>query len=677
MSNHQTSLSALNFRVKRPQHSWTQEERYLLCCLRRFFVLQYPQITRLFNEIYSTKIRAEGFSEGLKKSTVTTQWEDLGRRFHDDWKHAHHDVPFDQGPSHFNHIFQKIRTAAAALHIALVPRARDLDISRFGLMATTRRAQPAQPVQPAQRKMQTMPAASAQETTTDITEVHQLAIVAQENSCRPSQAATASKPRPHAEITDPIAHIRSYGLNRRAEFPRPNSSAEIPPLLWRFSNDDSAGINSKSGYIAYAFTENLGKIPRPEERLEEFPAWVWSHVNKKRIPSPFISTSMDPLVPLHRALRANKNSIFSLINPGQIEPNHIFLMKDLMKQYSIFTRGYYGTKEYIVWGSISRNAILMSLRVDELLEITNQHPDIKETLQLEVISESRTCKTHLFDRLAARTFDCDFQVGKTVGKLLKLLHLQKEYINDVATALNKSWKFANSEDTAQFLRGVNAGYNETAVPQTEPSSSPPSSNRLSGVGSMDDTDLTAKGDFVLVESSQRNCNDYEEPCNNRAIDESKVRESIDRLSILDSEEDNDMVIVSNTPCPSFKGKEIVRPTEKRPATTQFPVESKFRKTDGILFPSRNRPVAKRQISMFNPNSSSWSPIRDSDEPDTKVVVVKKEEVLPSIEEVEEMKTQTTPIKYRIKQSRSRSSSIESESTIRNDTPMSDRFGRER
>lgn len=381
---------------------------------------------------------------------------------------------------------------------------------------------------------------------------------------------------------------------------------------------------------------------------------------------------------MHRALRANKNAIFSLVNPGQIAKNHVFWMKDLMRQYSIFTRGYYGTKEYIIWGCISRNAILMSFRVDELLEITEKHPDIKEMLQLDVISESKTCKTPLFDRLAAKTFESDFQVGKTVGKLLKLLRLQHEYAHDAAIAFNKSWRFTDSEDTTQFLRGVDSGYDQTAEPpQSDPSSSPPSSNRSSDVGSMDSSELTAQEGFVLVESSQRNRNEHEEVRRNHCATAEKVRESIDRLSILDDEDDGSMVVVSNTPCPpSPKGKEVARSTEKRPATMQFPVESKSRKTDGASFPSRNRPVATRHISMFKPNSASWSPIRDSVEPDTEETSVKKEEILPSIEDVENHQVTTaepptTP--PRIK----RSSSIGSDSTVGNETPAIDRFGRER
>lgn len=177
MSHPQPPLSALNFRVKRPQHSWSQEERYLLCCLRRFFNLQWPQITKIFNEIHASKIHAEGFPlpQGLKKSTVTIQWVDLGRRFHDDWKYVHLDIPFEQGSSHFHYLFQKITTASTALHIGLVPRARDLDVSQFGLMATTRRrAQPAQPIPPVP-PIQHLPATVRQATQAVTTEAQNAA----------------------------------------------------------------------------------------------------------------------------------------------------------------------------------------------------------------------------------------------------------------------------------------------------------------------------------------------------------------------------------------------------------------------------------------------------------------------------------------------------------------------
>lgn len=146
MSKQPPPLSALNFRVKQPQHSWNQEERFILCCMRRFFDLKNDQITRIFNELYAAKIQSEGFSQGLKPTTIHTQWFDLGRRFHDDWKYVHHEIPFSQGPNHFQNLFEKIRAAASALHIGLVARARDLDVSRFDQMSTTRRrTQQAQP----------------------------------------------------------------------------------------------------------------------------------------------------------------------------------------------------------------------------------------------------------------------------------------------------------------------------------------------------------------------------------------------------------------------------------------------------------------------------------------------------------------------------------------------------
>lgn len=122
-------MRALNLREPRIQHRWTQEERMLLCCMKRFFDLSNNNITKIFNNIYETKIRDEGFPNGLPKSTLVTQWEDNKRKNHKDWMIVHREVAFQDGPSFFPQLFEKIRTSAQCLHIGLVPRARDLTIT--------------------------------------------------------------------------------------------------------------------------------------------------------------------------------------------------------------------------------------------------------------------------------------------------------------------------------------------------------------------------------------------------------------------------------------------------------------------------------------------------------------------------------------------------------------------
>ncbi|RAO69083.1 uncharacterized protein BHQ10_005095 [Talaromyces amestolkiae] len=264
--------------------------------------------------------------------------------------------------------------------------------------------------------------------------------------------------------TEVVSRIRSFALASNKK--QPTRPTQVPNILWRFSNDDSMGINHRSGYIANAFLNEIGNIPTPDERAEEFPTWLEIHVRPRKIPSPFISTSTDPLVAVHRALTRGQNAIVSIIDSTQIESQNIFYMKDLMKQYNIYTPGYRGAKEYVVWGTICRPAIISSIRADEFIQIANSHSDIKAAFQLDTISASPNCKSQLHNRLALETFESDFAIGKTVGKFLRIIRLHPVYLEDVSKSLNMSWSFTVAEDTAEFTRGVKHGFDTTMAPSS-------------------------------------------------------------------------------------------------------------------------------------------------------------------------------------------------------------------
>ncbi|OKL56425.1 hypothetical protein UA08_08187 [Talaromyces atroroseus] len=523
---------ALNFRRRRVQHKWTQEERMLLCCMKRFFDLSNRDITKIFNSLYETKIRNEGFSDGLPRSTVNTQWEDLRRKRHLDFNLVHR----EPGSS-----------------VSAVPE-----------------------------------------------------------STENSQSS---------DVPEPITRIRSYALKN--EIQPPTRPSNVPGLLWRFSNDDSMGINHRSGYIAGAFINDIGNIPSPEERAAEFPTWLECHVRPRRIPSPFISSSMDPLVPIHRALTRGKNAF------------------DLMKQYQIYTPGYRGVKEYIIWGAIGRGAIVMSFRADHLITIANEHPDIKNALQLELISVSPNCKSQLYKKIATKEFENDLSIGKVIGKFLRLLHLQQEYVEDVALALNSSWSFTSSETNTDFLRGARQAYQEIASPlqsQTSASQSQSSPDRRPSNIDLGDQDTH---DYVIVDRPQAD----------RTIQDQQLRQSIDRLSIHDNEE--------------------------------LPIQN-YSRVIAARSPSvAARTVATRRISLFDQESESWVVI-----PEAQPSIRGRDLILPSIENgtppceqtdaqppSSQQPTFETPTSSpKIK--RSRSESTDSESTLSPSTPAR-QFSRER
>lgn len=651
-------LIALNMKHRRPQHRWTQEERQILCCMKRFFDLKNKDITRVFNYTYGHKIRAEGFSDGLPTSTLAIQWKDLWRKNHNDWHAVHTDVSFEQGPERFTHLIEKIKYACHTLQIGLVARARDLVVLS--------------PQETSYRRVSQVGTSYAN----DILSVPRHSVIlhspivdqdAQPNpppSSHIPRASQASEALPidatstRSVPTEVVSKIRSFALGSGNE--RPHRPSQVPHILWRFSNDESMGINHRSGYIANAFINEIGNIPTPNERVQEFPTWLEIHVRPRKIPSPFISTTTDPLMAVHRALTRDQNAFVSIIDSTQIESESIFYMKDLMKQYNIYTPGYRGAKEYVVWGAICRPAIVTSIRADELVQIANTYPDIKAALQLDTIRASPNCKSQLHNRLALKTFESDFAVGKTVGKFLRLIRLQSVYLEDVSKSLNTSWSLTISDDTTEFIRGVNEGFHTTIAPLS-PVNVPentfhsqettirsqdesPSDNITQQVAQ--DIDLR---DYVIVDDPQQEDIAHD------------IRQSMDRFSIDDDAE-------------NFSDHQLDTAIQSLPemATT----------------------IATRRISVFEPASEAWVTVPETQCLTPPGVVESVENGLPASSPLDDdneergdddadddddgetvkVKTEllTTPTL-----NHTRSYSESSDSTIGNQTPASKRFSEER
>lgn len=579
-------LFALNPRYRRPQHRWTQEERLLLCSARRFFDLSYKDIAKIFNHIYATKIRAEGFFEGLPAKTLNTQYEDLKKRDHKDWRAVHYDVNFDQGPSLFHHIIEKIRHASQVLHIGLVARARDLVRSPQGrpIIPQSRTSQQSSVI-PRQDGILRAPA--------DNPILHSPVI--DQDRLETSEASTQPSQTP--QVPKSISkRIRSFKLNSNTE--KPIRPSQIPNLLWRFANDESQGINHRCGFVAKEFLDDIFNIPPIEERTKEFGEWVRQHVTRKKMSSALISTSVDPLVVIHRAVTQNKYAFFSLIDSSQIDSQHIFHMQDMIRQFDVWTPGYRGTKEYVVYGCICRSAIVTSIRTDELLKIAETHPDIRAALQLEIIASSPNCKDQLYEKLKEKIFESDFAVGATIGKLLRLCRLPLEYVDDVAALLNKSWSFTSSDDTAEFSRGASQGF-QTNTELSIIDQVPEAMRHSQGTYSESQDESIVNGqhvahnvdaqDYVMVDPVQRE----EAPTDRQAAE---LRHSMDGISIHDDGED-------------FLDDQIgtVNRSPSAMATT----------------------TATRVISVFEPDSESWVMVPETQRLTTPGVVESVENALPA------------------------------------------------
>jgi hypothetical protein len=231
------------------------------------------------------------------------------------------------------------------------------------------------------------------------------------------------------------------------------TEGKVPPLLYRWWNIDSQGINSKYQFRAGLFCDR--EVFNPEDITgTEFKALFRRHVTKQEVATPFISTFSFPLAPIHRALISQKGAMVSIIDTSKVA-SKIFYACPLAAQTRTFTYSWTGYAEYLVWGQIPAEAIVSTVDINTLELIAKLNRDIKRLLQLQVIGKMPRCNQKLRDILATRhKWKSSFQCGLTLRKLLVLLQVPRAYWEYLAPRFAHCWGWKYAAEKRAFLEGV-------------------------------------------------------------------------------------------------------------------------------------------------------------------------------------------------------------------------------
>ncbi|PLN84556.1 hypothetical protein BDW42DRAFT_35259 [Aspergillus taichungensis] len=232
----------------------------------------------------------------------------------------------------------------------------------------------------------------------------------------------------------------------------------IPPVLYRWSNVDSQGVNSKKLFFAGLFGDGVDYFPPEQLQQSEFDAFVKTHISIEKSPTPFISTFTSMLAPLHRALRNQEGAMISIIDTSKLQ-TPVFSARDLVKRLKINIRGYHGGGEYLIWAKVPSPAIVCSYKASTLLEIAKAVDDIGSILQLDTISSFKRARPALHQALKEGPGRRDFESGLTIGKLLSMITVPREYCKLVGEGLTYSWRFTRDGSLEEFHAGVEEGYN--------------------------------------------------------------------------------------------------------------------------------------------------------------------------------------------------------------------------
>ncbi|KAJ6021781.1 hypothetical protein N7540_007285 [Penicillium herquei] len=217
---------------------------------------------------------------------------------------------------------------------------------------------------------------------------------------------------------------------------------QMPTVLFRWYNIDSQGINSEDLIRAGLFTgdDNFDldvNHVRKHEILEMFE----SHVSKAKCPSPFISTFVHPLSPIHRAIRKQNEARLAMIDTSKLGPDAIVIKASTLVQLTnTRTRKWRGYGEYLIWEEVPRNAILCTFKISRLEDIAMDWLDIGEFLQLDVLRNTKFSDKHLYWELAK---NLEMMPGNTLNEALlnmvKLLEVPNEFEETVAQRFKEAW----------------------------------------------------------------------------------------------------------------------------------------------------------------------------------------------------------------------------------------------
>lgn len=233
--------------------------------------------------------------------------------------------------------------------------------------------------------------------------------------------------------TSPLRHIGSPHRPSR-------SSQELPPLLFRWWNKNSHGVNTRTYFQAGAFeaahsTAELSKLEGMDR--QDFLLAFKNHVNRAPVPSPFISTFQSPLAPIHRALRYQDGAAVSVIDPSKLT-TEVFKASPLVEITNTALENWKGFGEYEVWKEIPPSAIVCTFSISELIQVAKNNLVIYDFLQIHLIHSARYCTRFLYSKLAD-ALKSHRKKDTALKRLMELFEVPQDYRDLMCRCFKKAW----------------------------------------------------------------------------------------------------------------------------------------------------------------------------------------------------------------------------------------------
>ncbi|RHZ71376.1 hypothetical protein CDV55_104936 [Aspergillus turcosus] len=451
----------LDFSTRRAQVSWDDEKRIFLCCLYKFFEKDSSAFEEIFSAKYKRDLENSGFTDGRTSNrTLHTQWWDMKRHGDPIWGKVHKS-PLNSGD--WLPIKEMIIDVAQYLGISLVERDKDdIDTSKY-------RPRTPRPVRTSAPESAPTSAPALSFSSENSTPLSGTIIDHQNNSPSGRQNLSINKQSLSVQpLTQHGGKICWWCLDQgddAAELNTPSTLTWTPPLLYRWSNADSQGINTPKRYTAGLFADSEVSPFLPEDiPPEKFNDYVLKHVERitptsHPTPSPFISTFKSILAPIHRAVRGMEGARVSIIDTMKLN-GPLYSARDLVRKNKIKIRGYSGIGEYLIWGDVPTPAIICSFKISTLIQIAQDNEDIGRILQLDRIASKTHVRGNLRTVLSKETgsMNLNHASGVSLGKLLHFINVPEAYYQMVGEGIIRSWQLQKQGAWQEFQQGLEVGF---------------------------------------------------------------------------------------------------------------------------------------------------------------------------------------------------------------------------
>ncbi|KAJ5683590.1 hypothetical protein N7462_006755 [Penicillium macrosclerotiorum] len=453
--------------------SWTSYEREILCCLYRFYSLNQDTLETLFSTIFRPKLQKLDFkNHKLPARTLHAQWCWMKRVGHSVWLRVHRETEF-RLDDEWKHIIAHIESTAQSMKIVLHRKQVDIiDMSEnTPTDASGRRWEFLDSVLVSSQSNSVENSPGSTDHISPQTESQSL-VTAHGKVCfwceregrlparndltdKPTgeedEEHTGTLPKMHdgsrppetpLDSTAEVAGVHSPLITNLSS-PSPmldlSGTPNLPSILYRWSNDDSQGVNTETLLLGECFAgENAGFYMPENVSQEEFLESFRLHVTNEKVKTPFISTFVGPLAPVHRALHHQKNAKVTIIDPFKVE-TPIYYAFPLACLTSTLKKGrWMGYGEYEIWGRVPAPAIIRCFQISDLEAIADGDSEIGKFLQLSVMRSHERCSAKLRKSLMKNTDSTADPTG-VVDRLVKSLGVPEKYRKDVASGFQRSW----------------------------------------------------------------------------------------------------------------------------------------------------------------------------------------------------------------------------------------------